>query len=48
MLLFGLVVPIFSIIGPTKEALGKNLRGSLDASRRSGDNEGVTATLKEL
>lgn len=46
--LFGFVAPILSILGPTKEAMGKNLRASLDASRRNGANEGVSATVKKL
>ena len=45
---FGFIVPILSIIGPTKDALSKNLRGSLDASRRNGDNEGVSQVVKKL
>lgn len=32
LLLFGLVLPVVSILGPTSQALGKNLRTSLDAS----------------
>ena len=46
--LFGFIVPIISIIGPTHEALSKNLRASLDASRRNGDGESVSATVKKL
>lgn len=45
---FGFIVPILSIIGPTKDALSKNLRGSLDASRRNGDNESVSQVVKKL
>ena len=47
-LLFGLIVPILSIMGPTREAMGKNLRASLDASRRFGDSESVSATVTKL
>ena len=47
-LLFGFIVPIVSIMGPTKDAMGKNLRASLDASRRSGANESISATVKKL
>lgn len=48
LLLFGFIVPIISIMGPTKEAMGKNLRASLDASRRNGQSESVSATVKKL
>ena len=48
LLLFGFIVPIISIMGPTKEAMGKNLRASLDASRRNGETESVSATVKKL
>lgn len=48
ILLFGFIVPIVSIIGPTQEALGKNLRESLDATRRNGDGEGISATTQRL
>ena len=48
ILLFGFIVPIISIIGPTQEALGKNLRASLDASRRNGEGEGVSVTVQKL
>lgn len=48
ILLFGLIVPVVSIIGPTQEALGKNLRESLDATRRNGEGEGLTATKQRL
>lgn len=33
-ILMGFLVPLISNIGPTREALSKNLRASLDASRR--------------
>ena len=46
--LFGFVAPVISILGPTEEAMGKNLRASLDASRRNGANEGVSAAVKKL
>ena len=46
--LFGFAAPILSILGPTEEAMGKNLRASLDASRRNGANEGVSAAVKKL
>ena len=48
LLLFGLIVPILSIMGPTREAMGKNLRASLDASRRFGDSESVSATVTKM
>lgn len=48
LVLFGLIVPIMSILGPTQDAMGKNLRASLDASRRNGDLEGVSATVQKL
>ena len=35
IILFGFIAPILSIMGPTKEALGKNLRASLDATQRN-------------
>ena len=48
VIMFGFFVPVVSIAGPTREALNKNLRGSLDASRRDGANEGVSVTVKKL
>ena len=36
VVLFGFAVPILSILGPTKDAMNKNLRYSLDASLRDG------------
>lgn len=46
--LFGIILPVLSIVGPTREALGKNLRASLDQSRRNGANESVSATVKRF
>lgn len=43
--LFGFIMPILAIVGPTAEALGKNLRASLDPSRRNGANEGVSVSV---
>mmetsp|Transcript_6434 Transcript_6434/g.8612 ORF Transcript_6434/g.8612 Transcript_6434/m.8612 type:complete len:229 (+) Transcript_6434:1687-2373(+) len=48
IILFGFFVPVFSIVGPTREALGRNLRVSLDPSRRNGANEGVSASVNRL
>ena len=48
ILLFGFIMPVLSIVGPTHEALGKNLRTSLDPSRRNGAGESVTATVKKF
>ena len=48
IVMFGFFVPVASIYGPTKEALTKNLRASLDASRRNGEGEGVSATVQKL
>lgn len=48
VILFGFVVPVISIVGPTQNAMGKSLRGSLDASQRSGNGDGVSATVKKL
>ena len=45
---FGFAVPIFSIFGPTKEAMNKNLRASLDASQRNGSNEVISVTVSKL
>ena len=45
LFLFGLLLPIVAIIGPTQLALDKNLRVSLDASRRNGSDESTTATV---
>ena len=47
-ILMGFLVPLISNIGPTREALSKNLRASLDASRREGSNDGVSAVVKKL
>ena len=38
-ILMGFLVPIVANVGPTREALAKNLRASLDASRRDGSGE---------
>lgn len=35
----GILVPLISNIGPTREALSKNLRASLDATQRNGSSE---------
>ena len=48
LFLFGLLLPIVAIIGPTQLALDKNLRVSLDASRRNGSDESTTATVLRL
>ena len=48
VILFGFLLPICSIVGPTREALGKNLRASLDPSIRNGANESVSATVKQF
>ena len=52
IVLFGVFVPLISNIGPTRLALGKNLRTSLDATRRSnaaGDEVSVTfRRLKDI
>ena len=45
---FGVVVPLISNVGPTRVALGKNLRQSLDANRRSTIGEEVSVTFKRL
>ena len=46
-ILFGLFIPVLSILGPTREALGKNLRVSLDPSRGSGADEAISVTMKQ-
>ena len=46
-ILMGVVVPLLSNIGPTREALSKNLRTSLDASRRNAD-ESISYVKKKL
>ena len=43
----GVIVPLLSNIGPTREALSKNLRTSLDASRRNAD-ESVSYVVQKL
>ena len=47
-ILMGFLVPLISNIGPTREALSKSLRASLDASRRDGSGEAVSAFVTEL
>ena len=47
-LLMGILVPLISNIGPTREALSKNLRASLDATRRNGSGDQVSAIVKRL
>ena len=47
-LCFGIIVPFLSNIGPTRLALGKNLRTSLDSTRRSTVAEEVSVTFKRL
>ena len=44
-ILMGFAVPLISNIGPTREALKKNLRTSLDASRHDGGDEAVSAVV---
>ena len=48
VILMGFVVPLISNIGPTREALQKNLRSSLDASRRDGGDESVSVAVTNL
>ena len=49
LIIFGIVTPVISIAGPTREALDKNLRSSLDASRRSDESVSYTVTrLKQM
>ena len=45
---FGILVPLISNIGPTRLALGKNLRTSLDVTRRSSLIEEVSVTFNRL
>ena len=47
-ILMGFLVPLISNIGPTREALSKNLRSSLDATRRNGSGDQVTALVQKL
>lgn len=44
-IMVGIVIPLLSNIGPTQQALSRSLRASLDASRREGSDEGVTAVI---
>ena len=46
--LMGFLVPIVANVGPTREALAKNLRTSLDASRRDGSGDQVTVFVQKL
>ena len=48
VIMMGLVVPLLSNIGPTREALTKNLRSSLDASRRDGGDESISVVKSKL
>ena len=49
ILCFGIFVPLISNIGPTRLALGKNLRTSLDATRRNNAaGEEVSVTFQRL
>ena len=48
VILMGFVIPLLSNIGPTREALKKNLRISLDASRRGGGDESVSVVVTNL
>ena len=41
--IFGLIMPLLAIILPVKEALGKNLRNSLDLNHRQNNEKSVTA-----
>lgn len=44
-IMVGIVIPLLSNIGPTKQALSRSLRASLDASRREGSDDGITAVI---
>ena len=49
IVLFGVFVPLISIVGPTRFALGKNLRTSLDATRRNNTTEDeASVTFRRL
>jgi len=41
--IFGLVMPLIAIILPVKQALGKNLRNSLDLNHRQNNEKSVTS-----
>ena len=45
---FGILVPLVSNIGPTRLALGKNLRTSLDVTRKSAVTDEVSVTFKRI
>ena len=47
-ILVGVVIPLISNMGPAQQALSRNLRASLDASRRDGSDESVTAIVRRL
>lgn len=44
----GFLVPLISNIWPAREALTRNLRTSLDASRRDGSGESISVTQQKL
>ena len=47
-LLMGLILPLLANIGPTKNALSRNLRASLDASRSENSGQQVSALIEKL
>jgi NADH:ubiquinone oxidoreductase subunit 3 (subunit A) len=46
-ILFGLIMPLLAILLPIKQALGKNLRTSLDLNHRSNNEKSVTVQKLE-
>ena len=47
-ILMGILVPLISNVGPTREALSKNLRSSLDASRRNGSGDQISVMVQKM
>ena len=47
-IMIGFVIPLLSNMGPTQQALSRNLRASLDASRRDGSDESMTAVVTRI